>query len=300
MANKLLYCIKSAFQNIIKYAMLNAIAATTISITFIIFTSFLILVLNFSAFKKNWADQLHIILYLKAETPPEAVDDLTNRIRQCREIASVTLVSQEQAFMLLKEMLRGQDGLLEGIAENPLTASLEIKLKNNFQAVEHVEAFVKRFKTETYIDDIEYGQKWLERFTALFDLIKVTAFGLGGLLFLFTLFIVSNTIKLLIYNRRDEIEIMKLVGATNRFIKCPFCIEGIIQGITGASTGLLFLFVAAKLFTAKLISFLHIYIGTEHFVFLDANLTMYILLLGGALGLTGSLFALSSLEEFQS
>ena len=300
MLNKLLYCFKTAFENLAKSAMLNAIAASTIAITFIIFVSFLIIVLNLSAFKKNWVDQMQVVLYFKDTAPADSIDKTKAYIETLSEVSSARVVTRDEALSLLRESLKGQDGILEGLAGNPLAQSLEIKLKDNFQTIEQVEALVKKIKPGADIEDIEYGQKWLERFTSLFDLLKITGFTLGGLLFIFTLFIVSNTIKLTVYTRRDEIEIMKLVGATNRFIKLPFCLEGIIQGLLGAACAIVFLFITAKIFTAKLISFIHLYIGTENFIFLDINLTLYILLLGSALGLTGSLFALSSLKEFQS
>ncbi|MEI6125043.1 MAG: permease-like cell division protein FtsX [Pseudomonadota bacterium] len=300
MLNKLLYCFKTAFQNLAKSAMLNAIAASTIAITFIIFVSFLIIILNLAAFKKNWADQIQVVLYFKDTAPADSIATTKASIEALGEVKSVTFISRDDALNMLRESLKGQDGILEGLTGNPLAPSLEIKLKDDFQSVERVEALVKKIAPSEYIDDIEYGQRWLERFTALFDLLKITGFSLGGLLFIFTLFIVSNTIKLTMYTRRDEIEIMKLVGATNRFIKLPFCLEGIIQGLLGAACAVAFLFIMAKIFTAKFISFIHLYIGTENFIFLDVTLTLYILLLGAALGLTGSLFALSSMEEFQS
>jgi cell division transport system permease protein len=245
-------------------------------------------------------DQLQIIFYFKDSATPKAIDDTKLQISGHPEVESVKYVSSSQALNILKKSLKGQDGILEGLTSNPLPSSLEIKLTEEFLTLEGVEQFVNKIGNNKYLDDIEYGQKWLYRFITFFEILKITGLVLGGFLFLFTLFIISNTIKLMVYNRREEIEIMKLVGATNLFIKLPFCIEGIIQGIIGASFALTFLFILINIFLRQFMSSLHFYLGTVDFAFVDFVITVYVLILGALLGLSGSLLSLYSLEEFQS
>ena len=300
MLNKILYCFITAFQSLKKNILLNIITSITIAITFIIFVSFLLIVMNLSIFKKNWVDQLQIILYFKDNITAAVIDKTKEYVASHEEVDSVIFVSKDKALNMLRASLKGQDGILEGLTENPLPSSLEIRLKKDFLTVDGVEQFIKKIEKNEHLKDIEYGQKWLERFIAFFEILKILGFVLGGFLFLFTLFIISNTIKLLVYNRRDEIEIMKLVGATNRFIKLPFCIEGVIQGLIGASVALVFVFLSVNLLMRGFISSLHFYLGTGNFVFLDSSLTAFILFLGAVLGLAGSLLSLNSLEELQS
>jgi len=300
MLNKFIYCFKTAVQSLRQNILLNLITSTTIAITFIIFISFLLIVLNLSVFQKNWVDQLQIILYFKDSANSVAIDKTKQQVIAHEEVDSVQYVSSSEALNILKDSLKGQDGILEGLVKNPLPSSLEIKIKEEYLTLEGVEQFVDKIKNIKYLDDIEYGQKWLERFITFFEMLKITGLVLGGFLFLFTLFIISNTIKLMVYNRRAEIEIMKLVGATNRFIKMPFCIEGVFQGIIGASFALIFLFISLNIFLNSFTSALHFYLGTSHFVFLDFTITLYVLLLGALLGLSGSLLSLNSLEELQT
>jgi cell division transport system permease protein len=243
---------------------------------------------------------LQIIIYFKDSTSTEAINKTKTQIAQYVEVDSVKFVSRDEALTILKSSLKGQDGILEGLTENPLPSSLEIKLKKDYLNLESIEKFVKEIKTNDYFEDIEYGQKWLERFVTFFEILKITGFILGGFLFLFTLLIISNTIKLLFHSRREEIEIMKLVGATNRFIKIPFCIEGIILGLIGASIGLFFIYLSGNLVMNRSFETLHFYLSTHHFIFLDPTIVMYVLILGAVLGLAGSLLSLKSFQEIQS
>lgn len=298
--NKTIYCISTALKNFKQNLLYNLITATTIAITFIIFVSFLLIVLNLSVFKKNWVDRLQIIFYFSETATSKNIEEAKAFIAGLEEVETATFVSSAEALRILRSSLKGQDGILEGLTKNPLPPSLDIKLKREHLTVEGVEQFIQKIETNEYCDDIEYGQKWLDRFITLFDILKIIGFSFGGLLFLFTLFIISNTIKLMIYGRCDEIEIMRLVGATNRFIKLPFCIEGIMQGVLGSALSLLFIYLTVNLLMNTLIASLQFYLGSGNFIFLDVTITAYVLLLGAVLGLAGSLLSLNSIEEFHT
>jgi len=298
--NKISYCFKTAFYNLRKHLLLSAVTATTIAITFIIFIFFLVVVINLSSFKNNWVDRLQVILYLENGADAAAIDETRTFITGLPEVDSVRFVSRDDALIMLKKSLEGQDGILQGLEENPLPASLEIKLKKEYLTPERVEIFVEKIKTIRPVEDIEYGQKWLERFTTIFTLLKIMGITFGGLLFLFAFFIISNTIRLLVYSRRDEIEIMKLVGATNRFIKLPFCIEAGIQGLVGSSCALLFVTFVVRVLMSEFIVPFQFYVGQSSFVFLTTTQSVFIIVLGLVLGLCGSLFSLNNLKELKN
>ena len=294
-----MFCLTTALLNCRKNIGINLITATTIAITLIIFISFLLVVLNLSVLKKNWTDKLQIIIYLKDNITTSSIENTKSYVSNLKEVDFVKFVSRDAALNMLKTSLKGQDGILEGLEENPLPSSLEIKLNNNFLTADCVEQFAAKVQKIKSVADVEYGQKWLRKFITFFDALKLIGFCLTGLLFLFTLFIISNTINLMVLSRRNEISVMKLFGATNRFIKLPFFIEAVIQGVAGASIALLFLSLAINFFLDNFISSLHFYFGSGNLVFLDTTLAFFILLLGAGLGFTGSLISLNSLDEFK-
>jgi cell division transport system permease protein len=139
------------------------------------------------------------------------------------------------------------------------------------------------------VEEVAYTEQWLERFEGLIYILKVAGLSMGGLLCLAVLFIITNTIKLTIYSRRDEIEIIKLVGATDWFIKIPFLIEGAIQGIFSGLISITVLFLVYTLFSLKKMHLLGL--GVLKIIFLPTEYLVFILSLGLILGLMGSLIA---------
>ncbi len=127
--------------------------------------------------------------------------------------------------------------------ENPLPDAFEVSLIESSAGSKKVENLAAQIEAMPSVEKAEYGRRWLGRFTNIFDLFRFTGYAMAGILFIAAVFIVANTIRLVIYSRQDEIEIMRLVGATDRFIKVPFYIEGFIQGAIGGIIGLAALFV---------------------------------------------------------
>ncbi len=279
---------------------MNLIVSSTIAVTFLISIVFLIVLLNLSAFKKNWVSNLNIIVYLQDDISDEDIQNTVDIISSFKEVSKVVYVSKEEAMASLKESLKGQEGLIDSLSYNPLPASIEIALKDEYLSLDTIEEIAQRIEDNQLVADIEYGQEWLERFIAFFDLVRIIGLTLGTFLFIFTLFIVSNTIRLLIYSRRDEIEIMKLVGATNRFIILPFCVEGIIQGLAGAGLSLLIAYLFFNLVASDILSRFYFYFGSIQPVSIDLYTACIVLLTGIFIGFLGSIFSLKTIEELKN
>jgi cell division transport system permease protein len=140
---------------------------------------------------------------------------------------------------------------------------------------------------------VQYSQEWIDRIQGVMGAVEIVGLIFGGLLFVAALFIVTNTIKLTIYSRKDEIEILKLVGATNGFVKTPFLIEGSIQGFLGGSVAIIILFLGYLMVTSELD--LRIGFGALDLAFLSPK---FILLLVVASIITGFIGSSVSLGRF--
>jgi cell division transport system permease protein len=204
-------------------------------------------------------------------------------------------VSRAEALKRFKNRLRGQETLLEGVRPEVLPTSFEISLKRAHRDTQNVESFVTVLKRIPGITEVQYGEEWVKRFNAFLNFMRRLGGLLGGFLVLAVIFIVSNTIKLTIYARRDEIEIMSLVGATAFFIKAPFLLEGLMQGLAGAviAIGMLLAMYAGFLHNAG--SFLTFNPVSSGLGFLPLEYIGGIILAGGMLGFIGSL---TSLKRF--
>ena len=235
---------KRAIQDIRKNRFLNAVTIITIALSILIVSVFALFFINTNNLINHWKKGIRIMVYLKANTVDAKVPDIKKKFEEMYGISEAIFISKEDALKRLKKQIKRQISLLEDLKENPLPDAFEVRMIPSSQSWEKVETLSKKIESLSYVDDVEYGKKWLGRFTNIVSLFRLTGFGVGGLFFMAAVFIVANTIRLVLYSRREEIEIMRLIGASDSFIKTPFYIQGLIQGTLGGIIGLAILFVA--------------------------------------------------------
>ncbi len=195
--------------------------------------------------------------YLKPGIGTPELAEIKQYIEQIDGVQDVRFISKEEALNHLKSQMNRQSSIFENLLENPLPDALEIRMIVSEQHWQKIESLAIQVQSLDPVEEVEYGQKWLGRFANIVKLFRFTGFAVGGIFLMATVFIVANTIRLVIYSRREEVEIMRLVGAKDSFIKIPFYIQGLIQGALGAFIGLAVLFV----------SFLFIYTNVEQELF---------------------------------
>ncbi len=237
----ILHC-KRAIQDILDNRFLNLVTIITIAISILIVSAFALFFVNASDIINSWKKGMRIMAYLKPDTTDINIAEIKLKIKGMYGVRDVTFISKNEALDHLKKQMRRQSSLLDNLKENPLPAAFEIRMITSSENQDKIEALATRLESLPIVDEVEYGQRWLGRFTNFFNLFKLTGYALGSLFFMATVFIIANTIRLVLYSRREEIEIMRLVGATNRFIKAPFYLQGIIQGALGGFIGLSVLF----------------------------------------------------------
>lgn len=250
-----------------------------------IFGIFLILFLNLNLLHQRWGERVQITVYLKEGTDESS---LIETISKEKEIAEVIYTSKDKAFEEFKKELGKEKESMDNIGENPLPASLDITLKKEYRSSEFVEPLVTLIKGFEGVEEIHYGEEWVRDLTALLKGLKVTGLLLGSLLSIGIIFIISNTIRLTLYARQEEIEIMKLIGSTKGFIRGPFLVEGALQGLSGGIISILLLYglyrIAAYGIDFRFPGF--------HPSFLTPSLLVQISIAGFLLGLLGSFFSI--------
>jgi cell division transport system permease protein len=285
------YVMVRALQNMRGNLFPNLTNIGIIAITMLIFSAFSLIAFNLTSFLKIWEDKILIIAYLKKGIPLSTVEGLLKDTRQLEGIEAVSYISPFDAMVFMETKLGSQKNLLEGIQPTVLPSSFEIQLKKEYRNSTKINEVVFRLKQFPQIEEIQYGQEWVETFSVIVHLMRLTQWILGGLLLAALIFIISNTFQLTITSRREEIAIMEMVGASPAFIKVPFHIEGLIQGFLGAGVAILLLFLLYKIFILYLTPSMKKWLEGISIIFLPPETTIWILLGGMGLGVFGSFIA---------
>ena len=181
----------------------------------------------------RFGEELHVVAYLETGLPDDEQAMLAARARTIEGVAEVALVTPAQALERFRESLGGSD-LLEGLEENPLPPSLEIELAAEARTEQGLRIVGGGPPGPARRRRAVHGQQWVESYARTASLVRSGAVVLGSALVFAALLIVANTIRLAVYSREDELEILALVGAGRLFQRVPFLIEGAVQGAAGA------------------------------------------------------------------
>ena len=233
---------KRAIEDIFKNRFLNLITTITISLSVLIVSAFILFFVNTNELINIWKKGIRAMAYLQPGTSILEVSDLQKRIQKLEGVQKVEFISKEAALTHLKDKMQRQASLFENLTENPLPDAFAIRIRSPEGNWQNIESIAVRIETMHQIEEVEYGQQWLGRFSNIFGLFRLAGYTLCGIFFMATVFIVANTMRLVIYSRSEEVEIMRLVGASDKFIKIPFYIQSLIQGALGAVVGLTVLF----------------------------------------------------------
>jgi cell division transport system permease protein len=285
------YTLRRAFWSFRESPFTTFVTTATIAISLFIFNGFLLLEKNFAILLSGLGERVQIVVYLKDGLGEEKTQKLVERIEAHAEVKNSRYIPQEQAWNSFREGLGGKRKILDGLSEKILPSSIEVSLRDRARTPEGIRRLTQEWEAFPEVEDIQYGEEWIERLGFLIEAIDVLKLGLGGLLFLATLLIISNTIKLAIFARKDEIGVMRLVGATSGLIRAPFVVEGAILGGLGAGLALGALAVAYFSVRERIPPSLSFLFNPEQLQFLDLTVITLILGWGVLLGGCGSLFS---------
>jgi cell division transport system permease protein len=284
--------ITDALRGLAASPLTSAVATATIALCLLLAGAFALLLTNMEQVLTRFGEEVRVSAYLADDLAPGEQERLAMRVQALGGVESVTWVSKQDALERFRASPFGRASLLDGLDDNPLPASLEIVLEPAQRNRAGLDALLGRLRGVPGIAELGYGHEWVEGYARAVALVRGLALGLGAVLALATLLIVANTIRLSVYARHDEIEILRLVGAGRTFVATPFLLEGLLEGAAGglAALGLLALGFRAGL--VLLGGGLELLLGYAEPAFLTAGGAFALVALGGALGVIGSALAL--------
>ena len=282
------YVMRRTFQNMMGNLFPNLITIGIIAISMLIFSTFTLLAFNLTNFLKIWEDKIEVIAYLKRGTPSNEVEPLLKKTRLLEGVETVRYISPYDAMAFMETKLGRQKNLLEGIQPAVLPPSFEIQLEKGYRNSTKIKEVVTQLKKIPQFEEIQYGQEWVETFSVLVHILRLTQWILGGLLLIAIVFITSNTLQLTISSRREEIEIMHWVGTSPGFIRVPFYAEGLLQGLLGSGLAIFFLFLLHHGLFLNIPPTMQAWLAKIPVLFLPLETIIWILLGGMVLGFFGS------------
>jgi cell division transport system permease protein len=252
---------------------------------------FWLLSLNLGRAVEQWRERVRVVAYLREEPRGAGVDDLLARVQALDGVQRVRFVSRAEALSSLKRSLGAQASVVDQLPRNPLPASLEVTPTPEAATPDGTRELVQRLSAMSEVDEVQGGAEWVESLAQWQRLFQLTGLGVGAVLALAAILTVTTATTLVLHARRDEMEIMRLVGATEAVIRLPLLLQGMTQGLLGAALALAALVAAHAVFAPRLEPLLTLTLGLARSVFLSPA-QMALLLAGGAmLGAFGGLLA---------
>lgn len=248
MFSSIRYFWSEALKSLFRNRFMTIASILTVTLSMFILGMFLCVVFNIDHAATYLESQVEMSIYLKEDLTTPQVMEVGKHLKALPGVESVSFVNKDEALAQFKEQLGEQAGILEAVNGNPLPASYSL----SFDTPTHLKqaaVIVSEYKT---VESVQYGQDIIEQLYKVAQFIRIA----GAVIIVFLagaeLFIISNTIRLTVFARRREIQIMKYVGATNGFIRWPFIYEGVVIGIIGSGIASIFIWEGYQLVLAKI------------------------------------------------
>jgi cell division transport system permease protein len=275
-----LYLLREAMTNLHANRGNVMIGIVTTAFTLVCFGVFLLLYLNIKNLTGTFQSDVEVIVYLDPEASEQVVSLVQKRLRTEPAAVALTFVSKEQALREFSEQFPDESLLLEGMEGNPLPASLVVNLSPRFLDTESLGAFAERVKQLPGVTHVAYSQDWVDTLALVVSYFELGAVVIGTILAVATVTIIANTIRLSLHTRKEEIEILRLIGATGVFIAIPYVIEGMILGAVGGGLSLVLLKGVFEFFRLEL-NASGWFVGMEHILPVFPRQVSFLLVMTG-------------------
>ncbi|MBE0426253.1 MAG: ABC transporter permease [Nitrospirae bacterium] len=286
------YSFKLAVSSMLHEKWINMLSVLTIAAGLLFTAIIAVTIYNVDMLTKKLPDRFSVMVFLKENLPQEELNNIIAIVKKDNSVENVRYIPKDDALKELKATLKNTEYVLEGLGENPLPDSIEIKLKSDAVSPDTVKQLTTVMKDLKGIDEIEYGEKFLSSIYSLRLGVKTAGFVFAAIMISGMIFVCYSTIKLLFYRKVQEIETYKLLGATKGFIRAPFIIEGAAMGLAGGILSL----VGILLLYYSVILKLSLTIPLLKALFFPINLSFILPLTGLFLGILGAHIAIGRIR----
>ncbi len=272
------------------------LSTAIIALALVVLGGFLLATSNLDRLSAEWSRAAEISVYLQDDVTPADRGDIERLLAPGGPgavVASFEFVSKEEALRRFKTMFADLTATADSLDGNPFPASYEVRLRSSADVQAEVDGLVDKLRASAGVADVGYDRQWLERLLSAVGIVRGVGLVLGTVLTVAAAFTVANVVRLALYARRDEIEIMQLVGAPQTYIRGPFVMEGVLQGGIGALTALAVLAAVFLLSSSRYLVPLASAVNLSSIRFLSPGLCVLLLAGGMLVGCLGGLVASS-------
>jgi cell division transport system permease protein len=245
------HILRRAVRSLWENLYLNLVSAGVIAAAVLLMGVYLTFQHNLNQLMKGWDREVQVSAYFHPEVTEDRREALAERIESDPRVARVRYVSEDEAGLWLAERVDGLAPVLEELGSDVLPASLEISLLPDEELDARI-AELQPLLDPADFAEVDHGSEWVDRFEAFVKAVRLLGTVMGLMILMAALFLVTNTVYLVIYSRRDELEVQKLVGATQGYIVAPFLLEGLAHGVIGSLLALVALRTVQGLLVARL------------------------------------------------
>lgn len=286
------YAFRLAAQSLLHEKWINLLSILTIAAGLLFIAITVLSVYNVDVATKKLPEKFSMMLYLKDNLSREEIENIINIVGKKGAIETVKYISKDEALKELKAMLKDTVYVLDGLGENPLFDSIEVKLKNVAVSPETAKRLAVELREIKGVGEIEYGEQFLSSLYSVKVGMKTITILFVIIMSVGMIFVCYSTVKILFYRKNEEIETYKLLGATRRFITAPFIIEGAVIGFSG---GLISLIGILLLYYTVILKH-SLTIPLFKAIIFPINIALFLPLVGLLIGMTGSAIAIGRIK----
>ena len=285
------YALDEAFASLWRGRQSGLLSTATIAVALFVLGGFLVVTANLERLGTEWSNAAEMSVYLKDELTPDERQAIDAVLAPSDVVAAHEFVSKSDALARFKQTFADLAAAIDTLGENPLPASFEVRLRPGAASTDGVDRLAEKLRPLPGVADVRYDRQWLNRLLVAIGLIRGFGLVLGSMLTLAAALTVANVVRLALHARRDELDIMQLVGAPQVYIRGPFVMEGLLQGGIGALAALSALTLAFFSLRGRYLLPLASAVNLSSIRFLPVDLCVLLVIGGMAVGCVGGLVA---------